>query len=81
MVTPKFKIGDKVVKEISTKKPYQISIHIVGVIVSVTVINLKWSYIIRAEKGYNKNSGKVLSEWKYENHNENALESELEKVS
>ena len=49
MVTPKFKIGDKVVKEIPTKKPYQISIHIVGVIVSVTVINLKWSYIIRAE--------------------------------
>lgn len=83
MEIPKFKIGDKVVKHIPLSNSNQISVNLVGQITSVSMYNTsdKWSYVIRAEKGYNVlNDGNVLSEWTYENHNTTALESELEKV-
>lgn len=81
MEIPKFKIGDKVVQQISAKNPYHNPMEIVGVITSVTYLSGQWSYIIHAEKGYAvTNEGKVLNEWKYENHNTTANESELEKV-
>jgi hypothetical protein len=81
MEIPKFKIGDKVVQQISAKNPYHNPMEIVGVITSVTYLSGQWSYVIRAEKGYAvTNEGKVLNEWAYENHNTTANESELEKV-
>lgn len=81
---PKFQIGDKVVQYIPAMNPYHNPMNIVGIISSISMSYLteQWSYVIHAETGYAvTNAGKVLSEWKYENHNTIAYESELEKVS